>query len=287
MSSNSLVVVRGGGDLGTGVAHRLARAGYDVVVLEVSAPTAVRRRAAFCEAVRGGSTTVEGVEARLVGPAEPGALGQTTGGSAEQGSAAERRRSVPVVVDPAGETLAILRPAAVVDARMAKRNLGTARDDAPVTIGLGPGFVAGRDVDLVIETKRGHTLGRVIGEGTASADTGVPGVVAGVASERVLRAPVEGTFESRRAIGDLVVGGEVVGSVAGEPVGARIAGLIRGLIADGTTVRRGTKVGDIDPRGAEIDPASISDRARAIGGAVLEALLSKGVLPGPGRNGAR
>jgi xanthine dehydrogenase accessory factor len=287
VTPSSLVVVRGGGDLGTGVAHRLVRAGYVVVVLEAGAPTAVRRRAAFCEAVRDGSTSVEGVEARLIGPAELAALGQTTHGSLEQGSAAGRSGWVPVVVDPAGETLTILRPAAVVDARMAKRNLGTAREDAPVTIGLGPGFVAGRDVDLVIETKRGHTMGRVIGEGPASADTGVPGAVGGVASERVLRAPAEGTFESRRVIGDLVAEGEAVGSVAGEPVLARIAGLIRGLIADGTAVGRGAKVGDVDPRGSEIDPASISDRARAIGGAVLEALLSKGVLPAPGRNGAR
>jgi len=269
----ALVVVRGGGDLGTGVAHRLVRAGYGVIVLEASAPTAVRRLVAFCEAVREGSVIVEGVEARLVERGDLEALGPA-------GGDAGRRGWVPVLVDPEGSALKALHPGAVIDARMAKRNLGTSRDDAPVTIGLGPGFVAGVDVDLVVETKRGHALGRVIESGTALPDTGVPGRVGGFGKERLLRSPAGGAFESARAIGDLVEEGERVASVAGEPVSAGIAGVVRGLIADGAIVGRGDKVGDVDPRGAEVDPRAISDKARAIGGAVLEALLSRGVLPG-------
>jgi xanthine dehydrogenase accessory factor len=187
---------------------------------------------------------------------------------------------VPVIVDPEGSTLRRLSPDAVVDARMAKRNLGTSRDDAPVTIGLGPGFVAGVDVDLVVETKRGHALGRVIESGGAIPDTGTPGRVCGAGPKRVVRSPADGAFESTRAIGDLVQEGELVGRVAGGPVRAQISGIVRGLVADGVIVARGGKVGDVDPRGAEIDPRTISDKARAIGGGVLEALLSRGVLPG-------
>ena len=281
MSASSLIVIRGGGDLGTGVAHRLVRAGYAVVVLEADAPTAVRRLVAFGEAVRSGSVIVEGVEARLVEPDDLDSLTPAVGGSRGRAAAAGWPAWVPVVVDPEGQTLKLLRPDAVVDARMAKRTLGTFRDDAPVTIGLGPGFEAGLDVDLVVETKRGHALGRVIESGPAAPDTGVPGRVGGVGEGRVLRSPADGAFESTRSIGDLVEEGERVGSVAGGPVRARIAGIVRGLLADGAIVRRGGKVGDVDPRGAEIDPGSISDKARAIGGAVLEALLSRGVLPGP------
>jgi xanthine dehydrogenase accessory factor len=272
---DALVVVRGGGDLGTGVAHRLVRAGYRVIVLEAGAPTTVRRAVAFSEAVLEGSAVVEGVEARLVTPADLDAF-LRRGGPTRSG----RPGWVPVLVDPAGSALVSLRPDAIVDARMAKRNLGTSRNDAPVTVGLGPGFSAGVDVDLVVETKRGHALGRVIESGPPLPDTGVPGRVGGVGEERVIRAPAEGAFESDRAIGDLVGEGESVGSVAGEPVKSRIAGVIRGLIADGAIVGRGDKVGDVDPRGSEIDPRAISDKARAIGGAVLEALLSRGVLPG-------
>lgn len=274
MKPGALVVVRGGGDLGTGVAHRLVRAGYGVTVLEADAPTAVRRLVAFCEAVREASVIVEGVEARLAELGDLGALRPAAGGSA-----ARWPDWVPVLVDPEGCALGRLRPDAVVDARMAKRNLGTSRDDAPVTIGLGPGFTAGVDVDLVVETKRGHDLGRVIEVGAALPDTGVPGRVGGAGEKRVLRSPAEGAFESARAIGDLVEEGERVGSVAGEPVRARITGVVRGLIADGAIVVRGGKVGDVDPRGAEVDPRAISDKARAIGGAVLEALLSRGVMP--------
>jgi xanthine dehydrogenase accessory factor len=270
MKSEGLVVVRGGGDLGSGVAHRLARSGYRVVVLEMNAPSAVRRKAAFAEAVFAGETTVEGVSARRIERAELDRIAWAAAGWPGW---------IPVVIDPDGETIRALGPAAVVDARMAKRNLGTSRGDAPLTIGLGPGFTAGRDVDFVVETRRGHTLGRVLSEGAAEPDTGVPGEVAGFAAERVLRAPVGGAFQATAHIGAVVRAGDVVGFVDGSPVRAGIPGLVRGLVADGVVVVRGQKLGDVDPRGSGIDPGLVSDKARAIGGAVLEALLSRGVLP--------
>ncbi|MCK4681275.1 EF2563 family selenium-dependent molybdenum hydroxylase system protein [bacterium] len=281
MSTDSLVLLRGGGDLGTGVAHRLVRAGYRVVILESKAPRAVRRRVAFAEAVLEGVVTVEGVTARKVGANEVGAneVGAALAGARESNGAGGRTPWVPVVVDPDGACIDDLNPAVVVDARMAKRNLGTRRDDAPLTVALGPGFVAGRDVDLVIETKRGHSLGTVIETGAALPNTGVPGVVGGVAAGRLLRSPADGEFLSSRSIGDIVLEGDTLASVAGKPVVAAVGGIVRGLIADGLNVREGEKVGDVDPRGSEIDPGAISDKARAIGGAVLEALLSRGMLP--------
>ena len=185
--------------------------------------------------------------------------------------------AVPVAVDPDGALVRSLRPAAVVDARMAKRNLGTSRADAPVTIALGPGFEAGRDVDFVIETKRGPCMGRVIESGSAEPDTGVPGEVGGVAAERLLRAPAAGEFRSRARIGDLVRAGDAVAEVGGTAVRARIPGLLRGLAADGLVVEQGDKVGDVDPRGATVDARVISDKARGVGRAVLAALRARGV----------
>ena len=277
MTRDPLVVLRGGGDLGTGVAHRLVRAGYRVAVLEAEEPRAVRRRVAYAAAVFSGEVTVEGVTGRRVGAAE---AGSAWSGAGKRTGAGVPDQWVPVVVDPRGECLAALSPAVVIDARMAKRNLGTRRDDAPLTVALGPGFVAGRDVDLVIETKRGHSLGAVIEEGAALPDTGVPGEVGGATASRLLRSPVDGEFTSVVAIGDIVSEGDAVASVAGKPVVAAVGGIVRGLIADGLNVREGEKVGDVDPRGDEVDPGAISDKARAIGGAVLEALLSRGMLPG-------
>ncbi len=281
ISTDSLILLRGGGDLGTGVACRLVRAGYRVVVLESEAPRAVRRRVAFAEAVFAGEVTVEGVTGRKVDANEATALARR---QESAGRGRERATWVPVVVDPEGACIGDLKPAVVVDARMAKRNLGTRRDDAPLTVALGPGFVAGSDVDLVIETKRGHSLGTVIESGAALPNTGVPGRVGGAAARRLLRSPADGTFSSSRSIGDIVLEGDEVASVAGKPVVAAVGGIVRGLIADGLTVREGEKVGDVDPRGSEIDPGAISDKALAIGGAVLEALLSRGMLPGePGK----
>jgi xanthine dehydrogenase accessory factor len=272
MMLGGLVVVKGGGDLGTGVAHRLRRAGYRVVVLEVERPMAVRRTVAFASAVTDGSIRVEGVEARRVTLEELRSATNAEGGAWPTW--------VPVIVDPEGVSVSSLGADAVVDARMAKVNLGTTRADATATVGLGPGFHAGRDVDLVVETARGHSLGRVIDDGPALPDTGVPGPIAGQSAERLIRSPADGVFESTRRIGDLVGKGDVVGRVGGEPVRAATSGLLRGLVADGVRLSKGQKMGDVDPRGAEIDHRLISDKARSIGGAVLEALLRCGVLPG-------
>lgn len=280
MDTDDLVVVRGGGDLGSGVAHRLFRSGYRVLILETAKPTVVRRAAAFAQAVFDGEATVEGVRAELVRADEGEDIAEAAGRVLVAGfEGGGRWPRVCVAIDPEGSTIRTLCPAALVDARMAKRNLGTRRDDAPVTVGLGPGFEAAHDVDLVVETKRGHGMGRLIERGRAAPDTGVPGEVAGMSSARVIRSPAEGVFEAERSIGDLVGEGEVVGRVGREPVRTGIAGLLRGLIANGARVRAGAKIGDVDPRGREVDPGEISDKARAVAGAVLEALVSRGVLP--------
>ena len=281
MTHCSLIAIRGGGDLGTGVAHRLHRAGYRVLILEAGRPTAVRRRAAFAQAVLDGTTTVEGVSARLTAPDElrAAARGEPAGGDLD-GIWTEW---IPVVVDAEGSSIDTLRASAVVDARMLKRPPDAPRDAARVTIGLGPGLTAGRDVDLVVETARGHALGRVIEHGSAAPNTGVPADIGGAGAERVVRSNADGCFRGERAIGDVVSEGEVLGAVAGVPARAGIGGIVRGLVADGTVVTKGQKLGDVDPRGSAVDPTMISDKARAVGGAVLEGLLREGVLPGERR----
>jgi xanthine dehydrogenase accessory factor len=259
-TSSVLVIVRGGGDLGTGVAHRLRTAGFRVVVMELPQPTVIRRLVAFASAVYQDEITVEGITARLVaGDRQPLAL-------LSQGI-------VPVVVDERGDLIAEMGPQVVVDARLAKRNLGTSRNDAPLVIGLGPGFVAGVDVHAVVETNRGHDLGRVLFEGIAEHDTGIPGPVGGFSNERVLRAPCSGTFEAVLEIGANVGPGEVVARVSERPVPAPIQGVLRGVLHSGLCVREGQKVGDIDPRGKAHYCFTISDKARAIGGSVLETIL--------------
>lgn len=261
MFGNILVVIRGGGDLATGVAHRLHRAGMRVAVTELVQPTVIRRAVALAAAVYEGQVEVEGLVARL---AE----------SDEEIHAALAAGQVPVVIDPQGKVIPRLRPTVVVDAIMTKRNTGaTAITDAPIVIGLGPGFTAGVDVHAVIETNRGHHLGRVILSGSAEPHTGVPGPSAGFTVERVLRAPCAGTLTGQRRIGDPVETGEAVASVAGQPVVAKISGVLRGLLADGLLVKPGMKVGDVDPRGVREHCFTISDKARAIGGGVLEAIL--------------
>lgn len=256
-----LVVVRGGGELGTGAARLLFLSGLPVLVLEREPPLAVRRLVSFAEAVVRGAVDVEGVRGVRVAIERAGA-------------AATLRRAVPVVVDAAGAALALLRPGVVVDARMAKRNLGSTRADAELVIGLGPGFVAGADVHAVVETQRGPALGRVIWEGRAEPDTRRPAPVAGVGVGRVLRAPEAGVFVAAANLGDLVAAGAVLGRVGSRQVRAEIAGRLRGLIADGVAVEPGEKLGDIDPRGAEVDAARVSDKARAVAAGVLEAVYS-------------
>jgi xanthine dehydrogenase accessory factor len=260
MLKNILVVIKGGGDLATGVAHRLHRAGMQVVVTELAQPTVIRRAVAVASAVYEGRVEIEGLVARLAR-------------NDEEIRAALAAGEVPVVIDPRAEVIPRLCPTAVVDAIVAKRNTGTRITDAPIVIGLGPGFTAGVDVHAVIETNRGHNLGRVILSGSAEPDTGIPGPTMGYTVERVLRAPCAGLFKGERRIGDPVQAGERVASVAGQPVVANISGVLRGLLADGLTVRAGMKVGDVDPRGVREHCFTISDKARAIGGGVLEAIL--------------
>jgi xanthine dehydrogenase accessory factor len=254
------VLVRGGGDLASGVVYRLHRSGMRVLVTELPQPTVIRRAVAFGAAMYEGDVEIEGVVGRRVT-------------SLDQALVSLRRGEVPVMADPAGEVIREWRPAVLVDGILAKRNVGTKISDAQTVIGLGPGFVAGVDVHAVIETKRGHFLGRVILEGSAAPDTGIPEAVMGYTAERVLRAPCEGVLQSVMRIGDEVKAGEAMGHVDRSPVVAGISGVIRGLLADGLRVSEGMKIGDIDPRGVRKHCFSISDKALAIGGGVLEAIL--------------
>lgn len=252
-----LVVVRGAGDLATGTIIRLHRAGLDVVALETAQPTQVRRNVSLAEAVWDGRTVVDGVEAVLIH--EPSEAFRVL----DEGA-------VPILVDPDCRSLSVLRPAVLVDAVMAKRNLGTRRDMAGLVIGLGPGFEAGVDVDAVVETKRGHTLGRVIRKGCAIPNTGVPGEIAGHSSDRVVRSSRAGTFRAVRTFGDLVHKGDVLAYVDDEPQRSAIDGIVRGMLHDGLEVSEGFKIADVDPRGESVDWHTPSDKAYAIAGGVLE-----------------
>lgn len=244
--------------------------GFRVVVLERPEPLALRRPVAFAQAVFTRATDVDGIPARLVERADLAA------------ALASSEWFVPVCIDPEGASLAELRPDVLVDGRMAKRNLGTTPSDAPLVIGLGPGFRAPADVHAVIETQRGAELGLVRWEGQALADTGQPAEILGHTSSRVLRAPASGRLRGLRAIGDLVRSGEPVAEVASQPVVAAIDGLLRGLVADGVFVEAGIKVGDVDPRGRAVDPYRISEKGRAIAAGTLEAILVRpAVLKGP------
>ncbi|MGN1014358.1 MAG: selenium-dependent molybdenum cofactor biosynthesis protein YqeB [Butyricicoccus sp.] len=269
MNRTDWIIVRGGGDLATGTIHRLWSAGFPVLVLETAHPAAIRRQVSLCEAVYEGQTTVEGLTAVRID-------------ALEQADAVRADGKVPVLVDPEGTAIAACRPAAVVDAILAKRNLGTTRDMAPLTVGLGPGFTAGQDVDVVIETRRGHNLGRIIRQGSAYPNTGIPGNIGGYAAERVIHAPQAGVFRNVRAIGDVVQQGETIARIeTGEqeiPVPATITGILRGLLRDGYPVTRGFKVADIDPRQEELDNCfTISDKARCIAGSVLEVVCAASV----------
>jgi xanthine dehydrogenase accessory factor len=260
MLRDTTVVVRGGGELGSAAARLLFHCGFPVAVLERPAPLAVRRQVCFAEAVWSGEIAIEGV------------LGRRLAARA----IAELRAGLPfvaVLIDEAGDCLQRLRPEVLVDARMAKRNLGTRREQAPLVIGLGPGFTAGEDVHAVVETQRGGDLGRLLWTGSACADTALPTPVLGVDADRVLRSPRGGVFRAGCRIGALVPAGWRIGEVDGLPVTARVGGLVRGLLHDGVPVEPGTKLGDIDPRGAEVDPARLSDKGRAVAAGVLEAVL--------------
>jgi len=255
-----IVMVRGGGDVATGVLLRLHRSGFKVAFTEIERPLSVRRNVCFSEAVYDGSTQVEGVTSVFV----------------HDWDGVERawdEGQIPGLVDPHGDSINTLKPDVLVDAIMAKRNLGTKIDWAPLTIGLGPGFEAGRDVHVVVETKRGHSLGRVILKGPAEEDTGEPEAVMGYTHERVIRAPSEGKWLPCVGIGEAVQKGQVIGRVGDTDVVASISGVIRGLIRPDIQVSKGLKIGDIDPRGKKEYCNTVSDKALAIGGGVLEAIL--------------
>jgi len=256
----ALVVVRGGGDLASGVVYRLAKAGFPVVVIERAQPLAIRRAVSYASAVYEDAVEIEGLRARRAMPDRVPAL--------------LAANEIPVLVDPQGNSLRDLRPAVVVDARLAKRNLGTTRADAPLVIALGPGFAAGADCHAVIETNRGHSLGRVLWQGSAEPNTGVPGAVRGQSADRVLRAPGAGHVIPRAAIGDLLRAGDAVAEIGDELVRAPFDGVLRGLIHPAVEVTPGMKIGDVDPRGVRDHCFTLSDKALAIGGGVLEAVLS-------------
>ena len=261
-SLTELVIgIKGAGEMASGVAWRLYMANFHkIFMLEVPNPLAVRREVSFCEAIHDETKTVENVDAVKATKIED----IRTIWDAE---------NIAVIEDPDWKALNEFKPEVVIDAILAKRNIGTSRQEAPLVIGLGPGFVAGEDVHLVIETNRGHHLGRIITSGPAEPNTGIPGNIGGFARERVLRAPTDGIFIPQKAIGDTVKKDDVIGFVDVAPVQPEIDGVLRGLIRPHSRVSKGLKIGDIDPRG-EIDYCcTISEKARAVGGSVLEAIM--------------
>lgn len=300
IKKNLLIICRGAGDLATGIIHRLHRAGHRVIALETDYPAAIRRQVSLCEAVYDGSAAVEGVTARLVPAlADAETDAETYSGINDTPAAhivSEKWDSsaikavleageVPLLIDPKGESIALLRPDVVVDAIIAKKNLGTTINMAPLVIGVGPGFTAGQDVHLVIESMRGHNLARIITDGMAQPNTGVPGNIAGFTSERVIHAPAAGYIHDVRKIGDIVQKGDEIARIYTDkesydnalseyvPVNATITGIIRGLIREGYYFREGFKIADIDPRESELTNCfTISDKARSIAGSVLEAV---------------
>lgn len=279
MKKKDLIVVRGAGDLATGTIHRLKKAGFRLLVLEAEHPAAIRRQVALSEAVYAGSARGEDVEAvRMdVDLAEKKNRKELLEQEMER---IWKKDGVPVLVDPAGLSIAALRPAVVVDAILAKKNLGTTKEMAPLVIALGPGFTAGEDVDVVIETKRGHNLGRVIRSGSAVPNTGIPGIIGGYGKERVMHAQAEGILRNVASIGDIVEARAVIAEIETEngtvPVEASLSGLLRGLIRDGYPVTKGFKIADIDPRQEELQNCfTISDKARCIAGSVLEVICGE------------
>ena len=279
LKKKDLIVVRGAGDLATGTIHRLKKAGFRLLVLEAEHPAAIRRQVALSEAVYAGSARVEDVEAvRMdVDLAEKKNRKELLEQEMER---IWKKDGVPVLVDPAGLSIAALRPAVVVDAILAKKNLGTTKEMAPLVIALGPGFTAGEDVDVVIETKRGHNLGRVIRSGSAVPNTGIPGIIGGYGKERVMHAQAEGILRNAASIGDIVEARAVIAEIETEngtvPVEASLSGLLRGLIRDGYPVTKGFKIADIDPRKEELQNCfTISDKARCIAGSVLEVICGE------------
>lgn len=260
MKIRGLAVVRGGGDIASGTIMRLHMSGFGVIVLETEMPTSIRRTVSFSQAIFDERVFVEGVVGRSCN-------------NILDALKAIKYDEIPVIADPNCDILKELKPLILVDAILAKKNFGTRRDMANIVIGLGPGFTAGMDVDAVIETKRGHDLGKVIYDGSASENTGIPGNINGYTTERVIYSPSEGKINVIHDIGTLVDEGETIAVVGGKEVVSKIPGMIRGMIQNNSIVFNGMKIGDVDPRGKDAKCFSISDKARAVAGGVLEAVL--------------
>lgn len=258
---DDIIIIRGAGDIATGIAHRLYKCGFRLLLTEIEKPLVIRRLASFANAVLEGEAEVEGVRA-------------VKAECIEDIYEAWSKESIPVLCDSECNIIRQIKPLAVVDAMLAKRNMGTHRGMASITIGVGPGFEAGVDVDAVVETCRGHYLGKVIYKGTACADTGIPGDIMGYSVQRLFRAPASGVIRNIREIGDMVKQGEAVAFVDNTPVRPNIDGVLRGLIANGTKVMEGWKIGDVDPRGIREYCHTISDKSRSVAGGVLEAILA-------------
>lgn len=258
--SEIMVCVKSGGDIASGVVWRLHQCGFKVFITEIDQPMAVRRKVSFCEAIYDGNAVVEGIEASRISRADD------VDEIWEQGK-------IPILVDPNCEVKSVLKPDVIIDAILAKKNIGTTMNDAPLVIALGPGFKTGEDAHFVVETNRGHNLGHLLLSGSAEPNTGTPGPVQGITAERVLRAPADGLWENAMDIGDMVRKGDLIGSVTEIPVKAQIDGVLRGIIRPGVNVKTGLKIGDIDPRGRKDYCDTISEKALAIGGGVLEGIL--------------
>lgn len=258
---NNIVIVRGGGDVASGTIQKLYRSGFRVLVLEVPKPTSIRRYISFSEVVYESEVEIEGIKAIHVR-------------SLSEIENAWSNKKIPVIIDKEGKYIKEIKPRIVVDAIIAKKNLGTTKDMAEITIALGPGFTAGTDVDVVIETTRGHDLGRLIFQGEAKKDTGIPGNIMGYTTERVIYSAFEGVMKNILDIGAVVEKDEVIAYVGECPVKSKISGLLRGILRNGSTVSKGFKIADVDPRISEkLNCYTISDKARNIGGGVLEAVL--------------
>ena len=252
-----MILIKGAGDLATGIAYRLKKSGFDIVMTEIDKPTTVRRTVAFSQAVFDNEIVIEGIKVNNINEIYK---------EINQGN-------IPIIIDEKAEIIKELRPDVVVDAIIAKKNLGTNIKDAPIVIGVGPGFEAKVDCHLVVETKRGHYLGKVIEEGSAIPNTGVPGNIGGYTKERIIRASSNGKIKPVVSIGDFVKKGDVVAYVDGVEVLAQIDGIVRGMLQEGIEVFKGMKSGDIDPRCEKDHCFTISDKARSIGGGVLEAIM--------------
>ncbi|SCI16129.1 selenium-dependent molybdenum cofactor biosynthesis protein YqeB [Romboutsia sp. 1001713B170207_170306_H8] len=269
---DNIILIRGAGDLASAVIHKLHMCGFKIVALEIEKPLAIRRNVAFSEAIYNGEVEVEGVYCKLCN-------------SISEIKDTLKDNKVALYIDPKGECINQIKPKVVVDCILAKKNTGTKKDMADLTIGLGPGFYAGENIDIAIETMRGHNLGRVIRNGRTIENTGIPGEINGVSKDRVVYSQAQGTIYTYCEIGDIVEKGDIVAHINDDDgnkheVIASISGVLRGIIRSGSYVKSNLKILDIDPRIDEVKNSfTISDKGRNIAGGVLEAILSNKIVP--------